>query len=220
MGQWREEKKVVLEAAQLMLQKGLVVGTAGNISLRLPAEGGRELLAITPSAKPYDSLVVDDILIVDFNGQTVEGNLRPSTETMLHIGIYKSRKNVNAVIHTHSVFASAVSVTGRDIPPILDDQVAFLGGEIKLARHALSGSRELAVNALAALGDRNAVLLSNHGAIGTGRTVRDAFTACELIEKTARIYLLALYAGTVNHLPAAAIKVEKALYDSLQNESE
>lgn len=220
MGQWREEKKVVLEAAQQMPEKGLVVGTAGNISLRLPPGGERELLAITPSSQPYDSLVVDDIQIVDFSGQTIEGNLRPSMETMLHIGIYQSRKNVNAVIHTHSVFASAVSVAGRDIPPILDDQIAFLGGSIKLARHALSGSREQVVNVVAALGDRNAVLLPNHGAIGTGRTMRDAFTACELIEKTARIYLLALSAGTVNHLPAEAIEVEKALYDRLQNESE
>lgn len=220
MGQWREEKKIVLEAAQQMLQKGLVVGTAGNISLRLPPEGERELLAITPSAKPYDSLIVDDIQIVDFDGQTIEGNLRPSMETMLHVGIYQARKNVNAVIHTHPVFASAVSVTGRDIPPILDDQIAFLGGGIKLARHALSGSREQVVNVVAALGDRSAVLLPNHGAISTGRSVRDAFTACELTEKTARIYLLALSAGTVNHLPAEAIEVEKALYDRLQNESE
>ena len=220
MGQWREEKKVVLEAAQQMPEKGLVVGTAGNISLRLPPEGERELLAITPSSQPYDSLVVDDIQIVDFNGKTIEGNLRPSMETMLHIGIYQSRKNVNAVIHTHSVFASAVSVAGRDIPPILDDQIAFLGGSIKLARHALSSSREQVVNVVAALGDRNAVLLPNHGAIGTGRTMRDAFTACELIEKTARIYLLALSTGTVNHLPAEAIEVEKALYDRLQKESD
>jgi len=220
MGQWHEEKKVVLEAAQQLPEKGLVVGTAGNVSLRLPPEGERGLLAITPSAQPYDSLVVDDIQIVDFNGQTVEGILRPSVETMLHIGIYQSRKNVNAVIHTHSVFASAVSVTGRDIPPILDDQVTFLGGGIKLARHTLSGSREQVDNIVAALGDRNAVLLPNHGAIGTGRTMRDAFTACELAEKTARIYLLALSAGTVNQLPAEAIEAERTLYDRLQNEIE
>jgi len=218
MSQWREEKKTVLEAAQKMLEKGLVVGTAGNVSLRLPPEGERQLLAITPSARHYDLLGVDDIQIVDFNGKTVEGGLRPSMEMMLHIGIYRARKNVNAVIHTHSVFASAVSVAGRDIPPILDDQVAFLGGGIKLAEHTISGSPEQVANILAALGDRNAVLLPNHGAIGTGRTMRDAFTACELIEKTARIYLLALSAGTVNHLPAEAIEAEKALYDMLQNE--
>lgn len=220
MGQWHEQKKLVLEAAQKILEKGLVVGTAGNISLRLPLQGKRQLLAITPSARHYDSLGLDDIPIVDFNGQTVEGNLRPSMETMLHIGIYRARENVNAVIHTHSVYASAVAVAGLDIPPLLDDQVAFLGGAIKLAEYALSGSPEQVASVTAALGDRSAVLLPNHGVIGTGRTVRHAFTACELVEKTARIFLLALSTGTVNHLPAAAIAAGKALYDRLQNESE
>jgi L-fuculose-phosphate aldolase len=217
MGQWHEARKIVLEAAQKMAAKGLVVGTAGNISLRLPPEGERQLLAITPSSRHYDSLGIDDIQVLDFDAQKVEGNLRPSIETPLHIGIYRARKNVNAVIHTHSVFASAISVSGLDIPPILDDQVAFLGGEIKLARHALSGSREQVANVLAALEDRSAVLLPNHGSVGTGRTMRDAFTACELVEKTARIYLLAMSTGKVNQLPAKALQVAKALYDTLQN---
>lgn len=220
MGQWREEKKVVLAAAQKMLEKGLVVGTAGNISLRLPPQGKRRLLAITPSARHYDLLRLDDIPIVDFNGRTVAGGLRPSMETRLHIGIYRARKNVNAVIHTHSVYASAVAVAGLDIPPLLDDQVVFLGGAIKLAGYAPSGSPEQVAGVTAALGDRSAVLLANHGVIGTGRTMRDAFTACEMVEKTAMIFLLALSAGKVNHLPTAAIVAEKALYDKLQNESE
>jgi ribulose-5-phosphate 4-epimerase/fuculose-1-phosphate aldolase len=137
---------------------------------------------------------------------------------MLHIGIYKARKDINAVIHTHSVYASAAAVAGREIPPILDDQVAFLGGEIKLARYAPSGSPELANATVAALGDRNGVLLANHGAVGTGRTMRDAFTACELIEKTAKIYLLAMFMGKVNPLTAGAIEAAKAIYAKLHNE--
>ncbi len=217
MSRWLAEKKMVLEAAQKMLEKGLVVGTAGNVSLRLPPEGGRELLAITPSSRHYDSLRVDDIQVIDFEAKPVAGNLSPSMETTLHIGIYRARKNVNAVIHTHSVFASAIAVAGMDIPAILDDQVAFLGGEIKLAKHALAGSQEQVANVLAALEDRSAVLLPNHGAVGTGRTVLDAFTAGELIEKTAKIYLLALSTGKVNHPPAEALEAEKALYNILQS---
>ena len=220
MSRWLKEKKIVMEAAQRMLAKGLVIGTAGNVSLRLPPEGNSQLLAITPSALPYDSLSVDDIQIIDFNTRTVEGNLRPSTEMKLHMGIYRAREEINAVIHTHSVFASAVSITGKDIPPILNDQVAFLGGTIKLAEYAPAGSQELATNAVSALEDRNAVLLANHGAVGIGRTMDDAFTACELIEKTAKIYLLALSTGTVNHLPDIAIEAEKAYYDMLRKESE
>lgn len=215
MSRWQSEKKIVLEAARQMSARGLVVGTSGNISLRLG--GKRKLLAITPSFRHYDLLSIDDIQIVDFNGQNVEGNLRPSMETMLHIGIYKARKNINAIIHTHSVYASAAAVAGKEIPPILDDQVAFLGGEIQIARHALSGSPEQVAAAIEALADRSGVLLANHGAVGTGRTMRDAFTAAELIEKTAKIYLLALAAGKVNRLPPEATKAAKAIYDSLQN---
>jgi L-ribulose-5-phosphate 4-epimerase len=216
MNRWQEEKRIVLEAAQNMTARGLVVGTSGNISLRLADK--RQLLAITPSSRHYDQLGADDIQIVDFNGRNVEGALRPSTETMLHIGIYKARKDINAVIHTHSVYASAAAVAGREIPPILDDQVAFLGGEIKLARYAPSGSPELANATVAALGDRNGVLLANHGAVGTGRTMRDAFTACELIEKTAKIYLLAMFMGKVNPLTTEAIEAAKAIYAKLHNE--
>jgi len=220
VSRWREEKKIVLEAARKMLEKGLVVGTAGNVSLRLPPEGKRELLAITPSSRHYDSLGVDDIQIIDFETKSVEGELPPSIETILHIGIYRTRENINAVMHTHSVFASAVSVAGLDIPSILEDQVAFLGGEIKRAKHALTGSQEQVANVLAALEDRSAVLLPNHGAAGVGRTMRDALTACELIEKTARIYLLALSTGKVNQLPAEALEAEKALYRRLQSSGE
>jgi L-fuculose-phosphate aldolase len=200
MSQWQQEKKAVLETSRKMLDKGLVVGTAGNLSIRLPSESGRQLLAITPSSKSYDTLDFDDIQILDFEMTKVEGNLSPSMETGLHIGIYRARQDVNAIIHTHSVFASAVSVTGKKIPPILDDQVVFLGGEIKVAGYASTGSDEQIANVLAALEDRNAILLANHGAVGTGGSIRDAFTACELIEKTAHVYLLALSTGKVNTL--------------------
>ena len=217
MSQWQAEKKTVLEAAQKMASRGLVVGTSGNISLRLNTGAERPLMAITPSGMHYDLLGADDIQIVDFNGHNVEGSLRPSMETTMHIGIYRARKNINAVIHTHSVYASAAAVAGRAIPPILDDQVAFLGGEIQIAVHALSGSPEQAAAVIKALGDRSGVLLANHGAVATGRTMRNAFTAAELIEKTAKIYLLAQSAGKVNRLPDEAIKAVKAIYDKLQN---
>ncbi len=92
MSKWLGEKKIVLEAAQKMLEKGLVVGTAGNVSLRLPPEGDRKILAITPSSRHYDLLSVADIQVIDFEAKPVEGNLPPSVETTLHIGIYQARR--------------------------------------------------------------------------------------------------------------------------------
>jgi len=220
MNQWQEARKTVIEAARRMSEKGLVAGTSGNISLRLPSDGKKQLMAITPTSRHYDTLKIDDIPIIDFNGKRVAGELPPSIETQMHIGIYRARKDVNAIIHTHSVFASAAAVAGIDIPPLLEDQVVYLGGEIKMADYAVSGSPELMTNAVAALGERNAVLLANHGAVGTGRTMRDAFTACELIEKTARVYFLALSAGKVNQLPEKAIAIQKELYAKLQTREE
>jgi L-fuculose-phosphate aldolase len=216
MSRWQEAKRIVLETARKMEAKGLVVGTSGNVSVRIPG-GKRPLLAITPTSRHYDTLNINDIPIVDFEGKQVEGKLAPSIETPLHAGIYQARENINAIIHTHSIYASAVSVTGKDIPCILEDQVAFLGGEIKLAAYALSGTSVLVKSVVAALGDRSGVILPNHGAIGTGRNMRDAFTACELIEKTARIYLLALAAGTVNEVPATALEHYLTYYSTHQN---
>ena len=198
---WLKEKKEVLAAARQILEKGLVTGTAGNVSLRLAAEGGRPLLAITPSSRDYLSLSPDDIQILDFKARKVEGDLAPSVETPLHIGIYRARKDVNAIIHTHSVFASAIAVAGLSIPVIIDEQVAYLGGEIMLAKYAPSGSPELAKNAITALGKRYAVLLANHGAVGVGANLPAAFHACELLENIAMIYILALSTGSINELP-------------------
>jgi L-fuculose-phosphate aldolase len=217
MSHWREARKTVLETALKMSAKGLVTGTSGNISLRLPQRGERQLMAITPTSRHYDTLKIDDIPIIDFNGNNVAGNLKPSVETPLHISIYQARQDVNAIIHTHSVFASAVAVAGLDIPVVLEDQFILLGGEIKLAGYAPSGTPEMAANALKALGDRNAVLLANHGAVGIGPTMREAFTACELIEKTAKVYLLALAVGKVNQLPKKAREVLKTLYHKQQD---
>lgn len=217
LSQWLEAKKLVLETSRLMLEKGLVVGTSGNVSLRLPPEGNRALLAITPTGCYYDTMDVDDIQILDFEAEPVEGDLPPSMETMLHIGIYRARKNVNAVVHSHSVYASAISVTGNGIPPILEDQVVFLGGQIKLAQYAPSGSEEMVTNVIDNLEDKNAVLLPNHGAIGVGFDAREALTAAELLEKTAKIYLLASSLGKVNPLPEEAVQAGRFFFKMLQN---
>ena len=212
------QKMEVLETARRMDEKGLVVGTSGNVSQRFREPDGRELVAITPSGRYYDTMKAEDIVIVDMEGQRVEGELAPSMETMMHLGIYKARKKVCAVVHTHAVFGSAIAVTGKEIPSLLDDQVTFLGGEIKVAAYALPGSPELAKNAVAALGSRNAVVLANHGTLTVGRNLREAFNNCELLEKTARIYVLAMGLGALTSIPADMAEVEKAFFAGMFGE--
>ena len=220
MSKWNSEKKAVLEAAQRMSGKGFVVGTAGNVSMRLREPGGRELMAVTPTSRYYDTIGVDDIAIVDFDGQRVEGEFSPSVETMLHIGVYKARKKVNAVIHSHPVLSSAFAVAGREIPPIVDDQVTYLGGAIKVAEYALSGSEDLVKNTLAALGPRNVVLLANHGAVCVGKDLREAFTNCEMLEKTAKIYICVLSIGRPTPIPAECLEAMSAYFSYVHGDSE
>jgi L-fuculose-phosphate aldolase len=217
---WESEKKAVIEAAQEMAKKGLVVGTAGNVSLRLKDPNGRELLAITPSGRYYDSLKVDDIVVVDFGGQRIEGELKASIETVMHIEVYKARKKVNAVVHAHPAFCSVIAVAGLDIPPLIDEQVIYIGGEIKVAQYALPGTPELAKNAVSALGPRNAVILANHGSLSVGRDMREALTFCELAEEMAKIYISALSLGKVNPLSAEVVELEKAFFASIYGEGE
>ena len=215
MSAWNSEKKIVLEAAKKMAARGLVVGTSGNISLRFKDTDDRDLVAITPNNRYYDSMNADEIGIVDLEGQLVEGEYSTSIETMLHLGIYKAREKVNAVIHTHPVFSSIFSVAGMDIPPILDDQITYLGGEIKVAEYSLPGSQDLVTNVVPALGPRNAVILANHGALAVGRDMVEAFVNCEMLEKTARIYLHAMGLGKINTVPQIALEMEQVYFNYL-----
>ncbi len=215
---WEVQKMEVLEIARRMYEKGLVVGTSGNVSQRFREPDGRELVAITPSGRHYDTMKAEDIVLVDMEGQRVEGELAASIETMLHVGIYKARKKVCAVVHTHAVFGSAIAVSGKEIPSLFDDQVTLLGGEIKVAAYALPGSPDLAKNAVAALGLRNAVVLANHGTVTVGRNLREAFNNCELLEKTARVYVLAMGLGALTPVPADMAEVEKAFFTAIFGE--
>jgi len=220
MTKWVAERKIVLDAARQAAEMGLVVGTAGNFSVRLGENGGRGLLAVTPTTRYYDTLTVDDIVLVDFDGKRVEGELTPSVEVMMHLGIYKARRKVNAVCHIHPIFASVFAVTGQEIPPIIDDQITYLGGHIRVARYAISGTHELVENVLSALGPNNAVILAHHGALCCGRDMREAVTNCEMLEKTARIYLYALSAGEVTPFPQDAFELLKAFFDFHHGETE
>ena len=204
-------RRDVLRTAQAMLGLGLTVGSSGNVSARVP-DGDRLLLAITPHSRYYDALLPEDILVVDGEGEPVAGEGIPSVELELHAAVYLARPRVGAVIHAHPPLASAAAVVRRPIPPILEDQVIYLGGQIEVAAPALTGSPELAHNALAALGERNACLLANHGVLAVGQGLREALCACQYLEKLAQAFLLALGANQLNPLPADMVRAATAFY--------
>lgn len=193
-------KAELVAAGKQMLEKKLTVETWGNISL-YDAESG--LAYMTPSAMPYHTIVEDDVVVVRLSdGEVVEGHRKPTVEKELHLGVYRSRPEIRAVIHTHPVYSQVFAVLHQSIPPIIDEAAQALGGEVLTAEYALPGSQELADNTIKALGkDKMACLLANHGAVCLGKDLGKAFKTCAVLEMTAQIYQMALAIGKPHVIP-------------------
>ena len=211
-GRWDIQKQQVVETARRMATMGLVSGTSGNVSVRLGSYAGRDLMAITASGVSYDTLGADDIAIVDYEMEPVEGEAIPSSESLLHVAIYRRRPDVDAVVHTHALYSSVAAVAGVDIPPIVDEMVVTLGGAIGVSKYAFPGSSELAENVCDALGDRSAALIRSHGSVGVGHSLEEALDACALTEKVAQIFVMSSMLGKVTELPADVVEAETAIY--------
>lgn len=209
---WQAEKREVARAARKAAELGLVAGTSGNVSVRLPADGERGLLAITALGARCGALSDADIVVVDHDAEPVEGDLAPSSETMLHVAIYRSRPDVGAVVHTHAVYSSVASVTGLEVPSIVDEMVVNIGGAVRVSEYAFPGTQEMAVNVCTALGDRNAAIIRNHGAVGVGRDLREALDACIMTERMAKIFVLSSLTGQVATLPDDVVEAEAAIF--------
>ena len=196
-----------------MAELGLLPGASGNVSVRLGPHAAPDILAITPSGRRNADLKLEDIVVVDFDAEPVEGSLTPSSETLLHVAIYRARPDVGAVIHTHSVFASVASVAGLQIPPIIDEMVVAIGGTVQVSEYAFPSTEELADNVCAALGERNAALIRNHGAVGVGRDLVEALDVCALTERVAQVFVQASLLGKVSELPEDVVQAETAIYN-------
>lgn len=185
-----EVRKNIINTGIMLLEKGLVQGAGGNISCRV--ENG---ILITPSGMDYRKLFCEDIVMLDTEGNVLDGSRKPSIEKSLHLKIYKTRENVGAIIHTHSVYATAMAAARVPLFPITDNQVALFGGTVPVADYAPIGTDELAENASRALACGQGVLLSNHGALCTGSDLPEALMRCEMLEIFSKIYIMAKAAG-------------------------
>jgi len=210
-------RKKVFETSLKMAKAGLVVAMEGNASARIP---GEEKIAITPSQIPYDMRKLDDILIVGFDEKVLLGKHKPSFEAKAHIAVYKARSDVGGVIHTHSPFASALSCVGGRIPPLLEGQTVFLGGDIGTTPYALEGTAEIGANAAQALSERDGTMLANHGTICCGKNLDEALRNAILLEKLAMIYITAKTIGEIIPIPADITKLQNQYYKSPANITE
>lgn len=182
----------IIKIGQEMVKRELVPGTWGNISARLP---DASFIAITPSGMDYMTLVPENIVIIDLNGNVIEGKNIPSSEAKLHLAIYNARPDVFAIVHTHSIYASSCAVANQPIPPIVEDLVQVVGGSVDVAPYALPGTQEVADNSVQALGKKFAVLMQNHGVVGVGKNLKEAITVCKIVEKAAQIFINAQILG-------------------------
>ena len=190
------ERRLLLDTARRMSALGLAPGTSGNVSIRLD-----DGMLITPSGVAYDEMSQGELVEVDERGRARSG--KPSTEWRLHQGLYASRREVGAIVHTHSRHATALSCLRRGIPAF-HYMVAIAGGDdIRCATYATFGTAELAVSAATALVGRKACLLANHGAIALGADLVSALRLAVEVENLAAQYTAALALGEPIILDAA-----------------
>jgi L-ribulose-5-phosphate 4-epimerase len=202
----QEQKKQIVETAQALVQKGYLMATGGNLSLRI---AGENAFAITPSNYDYFKMTPEDVCVLDFGLNRLEGHLKPSVESAMHGAIYQVRPDVNAVIHTHQAYVSALTLIKAPIPALFDEQARFLGRRVEIIPYAPSGTG-LLKNAVAkhVKNHNNAFMMQNHGALVFGHDMERAVHNVEILEKCALAYLLAICSERkVSKIPLAVREV-------------
>lgn len=206
MSQFQGAKQLILQTSQDLVRKGILMATGGNISVRIL---GQEAFAITPSNFDYMEMTPEDVVILDFGLETLEGALKPSVESAMHAAIYQVRGDVNAIVHTHQVYASALTLIKAPIPALFDEQVRFLGRSVEIIPYAPSGTKMLK-NTVAkhVRNHNNAYMMQNHGALVFGHDMQRAVHNVEILEKCSLAYLLAVCAERqVTKIPLAVREI-------------
>ncbi|MGV9244224.1 class II aldolase/adducin family protein [Streptomyces sp. NPDC003710] len=174
----------LVATARRTVADGLVVGTSGNVSVRVG-----DTVLVTPTGVPYERLAPGDVVGVGLDGRQVLGSLRPTSELPMHLAVYRAT-GARAVVHTHAVHATAVSTLVRELP-LIHYMAGALGGAVRVAPYAAYGTEELAENMLGALTDRTACLLQNHGTIAYGSSLTQAYDRTAQLEWMCRVWLTA-----------------------------
>ena len=199
-------RKQVVEAAQALTRKGYLVATGGNLSVRILHSNA---FAITPSNYDYMKMTPADVCVLKLDLSRVEGTLEPSVESAMHAGIYRVRGDVNAIVHTHQVYCSALTLIKAPIPALFDEQARFLGRTVEIIPYAPSGTGMLAKTIAKRVRDHNnAYMMQNHGALVFGHDMERAVHNVEVLEKCALAYLLALTSERrVSRIPLAVREI-------------
>ena len=179
-----QEREAIVEYGKKLITSNLTTGSGGNLSIYNRAEG---LIAIKPSGVDYFQMKPEDVVVVAPDGRIVEGNLQPSSEIRFHLALLQHRDDINAVVHTHQVYATTIACMNWELPAV-HYLVGFSGNKVPLAKYATFGSQELSDNILASIGNYNACLMANHGIVTVGKEIGSAFATAEELELVSRLY--------------------------------
>ena len=205
-----DQRAAVAQACRELLATGLVRGTSGNVSVRDPASAA---IAITPTGLGYTGMRDSDVAVLSAGGEQLDGDLRPTSEVALHLGVYRARPDVGAVVHTHSMFATTFAVLGEQIPPV-HYLIVRAGESVPVAPYARYGTAELAESCVRTLGSGFAVLLANHGVVAVGADLAAAMAVAEAVEYTAELAWRARQLGTPQVLDAEQLAAARAAFAS------
>jgi L-fuculose-phosphate aldolase len=192
-----EVRRSVLAAAKTMYAKGIVEGTAGNVSGRV--DDGT--VVVTPSSLGYEEMTLDDLVVVDLDANVVAGTRSPTSEKGVHLAALAAYPEAGAVVHCHATYASMYAVARRPIPAAIDEFVVYIGGDVPVGDYHSSGSDGLPLEVARHLADRSAVLMANHGLVTIGKSVDDALHSALVVEHNARIMWGAHQLGGIVALP-------------------
>lgn len=204
-------REIVCEANKQLPVNGLVAWSSGNVSGRDPETN---LMVIKPSGMLFEELTPESMVVVNMNGQVVEGEHGPSSDTASHLWVYRNREDVMGIVHTHSNYATAFAAVNREIPVCLTAVADEFGGPIPCGGYASIGGKEIGQEILRSIGKSPAILMKNHGVFTIGKTVQKALKAAIMVEDAAKTVWLAEQIGTPDILPDEEVQ---ANYDRYQN---
>ncbi len=191
-------KEELIAGAALVASIGLVPLTQGNLSLRDPQSGN---ILITPHDYPYDQLTVDDVLVLDLNGDVIEGFREPSHESPVHLAVYERRPEALGIVHAEPIYTNVFGVLHMPIAPLHVNTLIDVGGEVPVMPFAPSGSRQFGYDMLEVMGDKRAVVWANHGMLALGDSLGKAIHCTVMVEISAQLYHMALQHGQPHLIP-------------------
>ena len=212
---YQKEAQEIIDMCNNLVEKELIIGTAGNLSMRVKLPSGDDGFLLTPSTVRYEEMIADDMVLVDRNLKVIAGTRNPTSEKHLHVNIYLHREDINAIIHSHAPYSTVLSIARMPLGPIVDEIIPFIG-ECELAEYGMAGSEELSLKAVEALGNNYAVFLANHGNVCCGTEMKHAYTVLQLVEHAAKVQYQASLMGTIYALPEEAEEDEKEIFEIMR----